>query len=115
MLMRIFIVLISSLFISSPSFADEVWYCVTTNFAQVSEDGIKQYADERFIMSVSPEEVRFKGGYMDNSKMSISDWGGKSNWQAKSKFSISEFFNHDLWYASVIRSVQAFHAKCEKF
>ena len=66
-------------------------------------------------MSVSPEEVRFKGGYMDGLFLRIQNWRYSDLWEANHNTQMAEFSAGDFWYASVIRGVQAFHAKCEKF
>ena len=65
--MRLIFTSIILALLAQPTWAQTVYYCVTTNSVNVTYDGVKSHKEERFKMAVDEQQVQFVGSGMFSS------------------------------------------------
>ena len=107
----------------------DVYYCHTITHVTISKDGeISSYKGDTFKFKLTPEEVKFKGGFIDNSLPYQVSWIGSSelkglknvkgwaDFRAETSFSRLEFDEGTLLWSTINPNyVSSFVAKCEIF
>ena len=107
----------------------DVYYCHTITHVTISTDGeISSYKGDTFKFKLTPEEVKFKGGFIDNSLPYKVSWidssklkglknvKGWADFNAETDFSRLSFDNGTLYWSTLTpTAVSSFVAKCEIF
>lgn len=107
----------------------DVYYCHTITHVTIAKDGeVSRYKGDTFKFKLTPEEVMFKGGFIDNSlpyKVSwidsselkglknIKDW---ADFNAETDYSRLSYDNGTLYWSTIRpTNLSSFVAKCEIF
>lgn len=131
--MKTFLVISTLLSTLATSFAcadiSDVYYCHTITHVIITRDGeVSRYKGDTFKFKLTPEEVYFKGGFIDNSlpyKVTFIDSSefkrsdnikGWPDFYAETTFSRLSFDGGTLYWSSLRPyAVSSFVAQCEIF
>jgi len=131
--MRTSLVITALLITLATSFAwadiGDVYYCHTITDVTITKDGeVSRYKGDTFKFKLTPEEVKFKGGFIDRSLPYKVSWidsselkglknvKGWADFNAETDYSRLSFDNGTLYWSTLRpTAVRSFVAKCEIF
>lgn len=107
----------------------DVYYCHTITHVTIAKDGeVSRYKGDTFKFKLTPQEVMFKGGFIDNSLPYKVSWidsselkglkniKGWADFNAETDYSRLSFDNGTLYWSTIRpTNLSSFVAKCEIF
>lgn len=96
---------------------EKIWYCQMTGFVGTSDDGAKNYKEERFKFKITPKEVVFgSGGYLHNDKMNVTIFNSLDSFTATDSVSLLIFLGGRLHLGvATWTGAKAMSARCDEF
>ena len=117
--------LLTALFLisfSQTAWADSVYYCIGTHFAEIKGANLQSYTPQKFKFNVNPNRIRFgSGGFFSGSEFPISSWNAEDHWKAYgTDYAILSFHKGTFMFASSAFEIggatgMLISARCDKF
>ena len=106
--------------LTSPAFANSVYYCTSKQVVHITEREVRTYVKEKFKLSVTPQKIEFSdggyGGYFMGKTMDIQFFADHSMWSAASDYSKVLFMEPSFVYSMLMYSgeITSIQASCSK-